>query len=308
MGTDCRIALLADESADRLAALATAERRVRELESRLTRFLDTSELSRLNAAGPGWHEVSAELGEILTLAMSLHEATGRIYDPTIIGALERAGYDRSFELVADSAAPCGPQPKRAVSFTEVEVTRGRARLPAGVRLDLGGLAKGWAADVVADDLAAFGPAIVDLGGDLALRGTPPEGGPWVVGVARPGSLGEHVAMLRLDGGGVATSGTDRRRWRRGATEMHHLIDPRTAEPARSDVVQAVALHARTAHADAWAKVAVIAGSAASAHLAAAQPDLEFALVLADGTVIGTPNLASRAVDEEAKDGTYAATA
>jgi thiamine biosynthesis lipoprotein len=97
-----------------------------------------------------------------------------------------------------------------------------------VRLDLGGIGKGYAADRAADILAAAGPCLVNAGGDIATRG-----GTWPVGVET--TVG--TITLEVTGAAVATSGTDRRTWRRNGTTLHHLIDPRTGAPARSDVVR-----------------------------------------------------------------------
>ena len=101
---------------------------------------------------------------------------------------------------------------------------GRIELEPGVRLDLGGIGKGYAAERAAELLALAGPCLVNAGGDVAVRGVP-AAGPWAVAVD------EHLT-LELERGGLATSGTDRRRWRRGGVEHHHLIDPRPAARRR----------------------------------------------------------------------------
>ena len=109
-----------------------------------------------------------------------------------------------------------------------------------MRLDLGGIAKGYAVDRAAELLAPAGPCLVNAGGDLAVRG-----GAWPVGV-------EHLTLL-LERGAIATSGRDRRRWTRDGREHHHLIDPRTGAPADTPLLRATVVAASAAEAEVLAK-------------------------------------------------------
>ncbi|HLK46156.1 MAG TPA: FAD:protein FMN transferase, partial [Acidimicrobiales bacterium] len=206
---------------------------------------------RLNAAGV--LDASPELADVVELALDARERTGGRFDPTVHDAVVGAGYDRTFAEVpedtpdAPESAPCGG---------EVELTGRRIRLGAGVRLDLGGIGKGFAAEHVATELAVAGPCLVSAGGDVAVRGVPEEGC-WPVAVADGPTLG-------LTGGGLATSGTDGRRWRRGGGEQHHLIDPATGRPAESDLVRVTAYAGSAVEAEVLAKVLLIAGTEAAA--------------------------------------------
>jgi thiamine biosynthesis lipoprotein len=107
----------------------------------------------------------------------------------------------------------------------------RIELDTGVRLDLGGIGKGYAVDRAAELLAQAGPCLVNAGGDVAVHG-----GSWPVGV-------DGAVTLELSGGALATSGRDRRRWRRAGRELHHLIDPSTGAPAETDLLRATAVEA-----------------------------------------------------------------
>ncbi len=138
--------------------------------------------------------------------------------------------------------------------------------PPGVRFDLGGVAKGWLADRGLALLSSWPSAVIDADGDLAVRCAP--GQLWAVAVDDPRTDGASLAILHLaaprDGQparwGVATSGTSVHRWRTGDQVRHHLIDPRTAAPAITDVVQATVVCGSALRAEVLAKVAVIAGS------------------------------------------------
>jgi thiamine biosynthesis lipoprotein len=247
MGTEMELQL--DAGPDR-AALLEAEAEIRRLEGLLSRFLPGSELSRLNrrgelAAGP-------DLVAVTEAALAARERTSGRFDPTVHGALVAAGYDRSFELVPagagerlDPAGDCGG---------EVSVDRGSGSiaLAPGVSLDLGGIAKGYAADRALRIVAAEGPALVGAGGDVAAGGKP-----WPVGVETP----QGTLTLEIRDGALATSGRDRRRWAGPDGERHHLIDPATGRPAEGDLLRVTAFAETALEAEILAKSLFLAGSA-----------------------------------------------
>ena len=244
MGTD--IELLVDaENAD--AALDAAEQEFHRLETLLSRFINDSELSRLNRDGS--IDAGPDLLRVVTLALDARRYTGGRFDPTVHDAVVAAGYDRSFEHVPPDgerrAAPPAPGAGRVL------VDGSRIQLEAGVRLDLGGIGKGYAAERAAELLATAGPCLVNAGGDVATRG-----GSWPVGVETGGEL----LTLELSGAALATSGRDRRHWRRNGRELHHLIDPLTGEPAESDVLRVTVVADDAVAAEVRAKSLFLAGA------------------------------------------------
>ncbi len=264
MGTE--VELLLDGEADRAngAALAAAEREFHRLEALLSRFRPDSELSRLNEAG----ELAAgpELREVVALAIAARERTGGRFDPTVHDALVAAGYDRSFEQVEAT----GPgRPAGAACGGAVEIEGETIRLGPGVRLDLGGIGKGYAVDRACDVLAPAGPCLVSAGGDLAVRG-----GAWPVGVT-------DELTVELTRGALATSGRDRRRWSCGGEERHHLIDPATGHPAESELARATV----------WAHTAAEAEVLAKAVFLGAEVDVPRVLVTSDGRTLVEGGLA-----------------
>lgn len=294
MGTDGRLVLYASDPLVAAGALDRAEARIRAIDARFSRFLDTSELSLLNAAAGHWFTASLELREVLALALELHRETDAIFDPAILPALERAGYDTSFERIAPRPDAPPTVADREPSF-DVEIAGDRVRLAPGLRIDLGGIVKGWAADRIADELSSEGPALVDLGGDCALRGEPPEGR-WIIAIERPDRATETLATLALGPGGLATSGTNRRRWRTGDRWAHHLIDPRTGAPAETDLVQVTAMHPWAAWAEVWAKTALVLGAAAAMARSGRVPGLELVLVPIDGAPLATAGAVEAATE------------
>ncbi len=258
MGTDVEILLESDSDAGSAAGIAAAEREVRRLEGMLSRFREGSELSRLNRLGA--IAASPELAELVDLALTGRESTGGRFDPTVHDAVVAAGYDRSFELVGDGEGEPAPAlPARCGGGVHLDRASGLVSLDPGVRLDLGGIAKGWCADRVGAGLADWGACLVNVGGDLATQGVPADGA-WAVGVEAP----EGTLSLALERGAIATSGRDRRRWRRGGTEIHHVIDPGTARPAATDLLRATVVAGTAAWAEVLATSFLVAGADAAA--------------------------------------------
>jgi thiamine biosynthesis lipoprotein len=276
MGTDVELhadATAVDES------LRAAEDEIRRLETLLSRFLPDSELSRLNRGG----ELAAgpDLLAVVHAAVEARDRTAGRFDPTVHDALAAAGYDRSFELVSEKMAQsCPGRPCRG----EVVVDRasGRITLARGVRLDLGGIAKGYAVDRALAILAATGPALVDAGGDIGLCGRP-----WPVGVETT----DGTLTLELTRGAVATSGRDRRRWAATDGERHHLIDPRTGRPAEGDILRVTVVAATATEAEVLAKALFLAGSAERAAVEADEREVPTVVVARDGRTLLAGGLA-----------------
>jgi FAD:protein FMN transferase len=178
----CEMAIWLDvDTATAEAILPTAAQMFHEAEARLSRFRPTSELMQLNQRAGEWVAVSAELWGVVQEALHWAAVTEGLFDPTQLNALVGLGYDRSFEQLPVQSMAVPPAP-RASQWAAVEMNPdGRAiRLPATVQLDLGGIAKGYTAQQVADFLRPWGPALVNAGGDVTATAAPQGGraGPW----------------------------------------------------------------------------------------------------------------------------------
>lgn len=267
-----------------------------EVERRLTRFDDASELCQLNAAGGGWRAVSATLHTAVEQSIRAASASDGLFDPTLLDRTAALGYDRDFKTIAPDessvGASVGAAPRQRTTRhptaglsrrgawrnIQLDPARRRLNLPPGVRLDLGGIAKGWAADVALECFfAQFPDVIVDLGGDMRVRGETPEGEPWPIGIGDPrtvaGRAEPEQTVITLRRGAVATSGAGERWWRRDGQRQHHLLDPRTGQAARlwitddrgaaddpaTLIAWASALAPTAAHAEVAAKVALLRG-------------------------------------------------
>jgi FAD:protein FMN transferase len=255
MGTDVELLLDADPGADAVFGFTRVESEFRRLERTLSRFDTTSELSLLNALG--WIDAGDDLLAVVSAALDARERTGGRFDPTVHRALVAAGYDRSFELL-ESAHPSVALAPPERGCGEVRLLGRRIELGDGVRLDLGGIAKGYAVDRAAALLASHGPCLVNAGGDIAVAGAP-QAGVWPVGVEVPSG----TLTLGLERGALATSGRDRRRWTVGDDEQHHLIDPRIGRPAESDLVRVTVVAGTCTEAEVLAKALFLAGEEAA---------------------------------------------
>jgi thiamine biosynthesis lipoprotein len=258
MGTTAE--LVVDGGSEHVAA---GFARLRELEARWSRFEPRSELNELLRRPCRWVCVSNDLLRALRWARRMFDETDGIFDPSIRDDLETLGYDRTFRSGLDSDVAVERMirtPRRGLWGVELDSHRHRARVAPGLSIDLGGIGKGLAADIVAAELVANGAraAYISVGGDIAAHGEPPDVG-WPVPLLHPITR-EPFAFHLLDSGGVVMSSTTIRRWQRGDAVMHHIIDPRSGEPSDTDVL-AVAVAARSAaRAEALAKAAIVLGS------------------------------------------------
>jgi thiamine biosynthesis lipoprotein len=274
-----------------------------EWEQALSRFRPNSDLSRLNNSAGRRAQVSSDLWEVLQASLSAAEETKGLVTPTVLSAVESAGYDRTFaelsQSEADHVTDPSPTPEaypteRSVPDwrrVELDPTGRTVRLRPGVGLDFGGTAKGWCADQAASDLGALGPTLVDAGGDIAVSGPMHDGSPWPIGIADPFHPDSELAVLRISSGGVATSGRDYRRWRRGGREMHHIIDPRTGQPAQTDLLTVTVVGPSALAAEIAAKAALILGSREGLDWLNGRPQLAGLMVLEDRTILQTANFA-----------------
>ena len=252
LGTSASLLITDPGGTDRACAILRAE--LDAIDRACSRFRPDSELWRVNNARGRALRVSALLAEAVAVALAAADVTDGDVDPTCGQSLIRLGYDRDFAVARQDTSPL-PQPAiPAAGWRAVELDRARhkIRLPGEVMLDLGATAKALAADRAAARIAAALDcgALVNLGGDIAVAGGPPEQG-WLVGIvddqefdgpgdaARPGGSPappappRHDTVVTIRDGGLATSSTKVRAWSRGTAQLHHIIEPSTGMPVSS---------------------------------------------------------------------------
>jgi thiamine biosynthesis lipoprotein len=251
------------------AAWAAARDEFEACEQAMSRFRDSSEITRLNrrSATDQPEVVSRRLSRALAACDRAHRVTGGRFDPRVLWDLERLG---------DRGAPIGvrhhvdrrrrPPPGRIIETTP----DGRVSLPEPV--DLGGIGKGLTLRWASSSIERHGVAsfLLEAGGDLVAHGNPPDGGPWLVAIEDPRTVIEPLAVLAVHDGAVATSSVQRRRWRSGDRTVHHLIDPRTGEPGGPGLLSVTVAGPDPAWSEIWSKALFLEGSGAIAALARRQ--------------------------------------
>ena len=282
MGTICEVAVTAGshDVFPARRALDAARAEVTACERVLSRFDPRSDLSRLNRAAGAWLTVDTRLIEALAAALRGRKNTLGLFDPTILPALVAVGYDRSFELLTErAAAPLNGW--HGGARIDIDPGAGKARVAQNAAVDLGGIGKGFAATRALQAMrtawTALPGALVDLGGDIAVWGDPPQGGPWRVDIADPRAHEQVVGTLELRSGGVATSGRDTRRFGTGR-RLHHLIDPATGEPAAAGPLSVTVVAASATEAESCATALGISTVNGARDLLATRPDVAALLV------------------------------
>jgi thiamine biosynthesis lipoprotein len=271
--------------------LDIGEARLRELERLWSRFLDDSDITRANRAAGTPTVVHADTLAVVSRALDAWRQTGGSFDITTLPALVNAGYTHS--SIDHTEAP--PLPGHRVCMSEwvkVDYDSETITVPAGSAIDLGGIGKGFAADVVAEDLMEAGATgvIVNIGGDLRVIGTPVDDSSWYLGIEDPHHVPDHLAVMRMHDGGVATSGTTIKRWTTSdGSAAHHLIDPRTGRPSTSPILTATVIASDAATAEAFATAAMML-TGAEAAVMLDSVGLAGLMVDTDGTVHRTATM------------------
>ena len=258
MGTRAHVVITADQTLEpALLALAVSELTL--MERRWSRFLPNSELCRLNAAAGKPVIVSADTFSVITSAVEAWQHTNGCFDPTVHDALCALGYDRSFGDVPEENERSGTAtPIPGCAGIELDPGLRAVRLPVGVHLDLGGIGKGAAADLVVSRLLDAGAdgACVNLGGDVRVEGRAPTSAGWIIELAFGTEAHRRVALA---GGAVCTSTRTKRRWRTAGGERHHLIDPHRGT-STTGVRWVSVIAARATQAEVMTKTIFVAGA------------------------------------------------
>jgi FAD:protein FMN transferase len=256
MGSPCRIVAPTRELAEH------GQQLVQQLERAWSRFDPASEVSAVNEAAGRLTIVSEVTYELMSLAQQARLATRGVFNPLMLDQLAALGYDRTWDALGDDTRSL-PEPASAVQ-TRIELFPeiSGVCLPSATRFDPGGIGKGLAGDMVAAALLEAGAESVqiELGGDVRVAGPAWAGGSWRVALDDSDHGAANPATITLPEGGVATSSTIRRRWRRAGVDVHHLLDPQTGLSASTDL-DAVTVAAPTLWwAEVMAKIALIGGT------------------------------------------------
>ena len=248
------------------ALLDLAKTSIDHLERCWSRFMPESDISRLNHAAGSILHVDPATVVLLQAMLAGWRVTAGAFDPTLLAPLAGLGYAASWhDPAVMTSLPSGALVRSDLEQMSIDPERNVVRSPSGQCLDAGGIGKGLAVDLVAGRLLEAGAdgASVSIGGDVAVRGTAPQAEGWLIGIADPIDDELECGQLAMIEGGVATSGTLRRRWLGHHGEaVHHLLDPATQRPAHHarEIVAATVVAGTAAWAEVWTKAVMVHGT------------------------------------------------
>lgn len=291
LGTYVRLSLYGARNAEE--KLKAADDIIVSLENLFSMNIPSSDIARLNAAGGGWVAVSQETTRLIALAVEMADFTGGAFNPALGGlsSLWKIGSP-------DARVPSGSEISEALKhtdYTKIELRSEKgahfAKLPRGMALDLGAIAKGYVADRLKDFLSDAGArgAIIDLGGNLDFIGEPPRGGPWRAGLQRPESpRGEYFGTIESKGLSVVTSGPYERYFEKNGMRYHHILDPATGRPAQSGLSSVTVADSLSYRADALCTALFVMGRRRAPGFLKKHRDIIAVLVTEEGEVLVTP--------------------
>ena len=259
-----------------------------EWEQALSRFRPDSELSQLNQSDGKPFRASPILWEVLQEALNAALQSQGLVSPTQLSALESAGYVQSFPQMTGRPAERISNPEildAGPEAIQLDLAARTVVLPRGMRLDFGGIAKGWAAEKTVERLQGLGAVIANAGGDIALSIPQGETQGWDIEVKDAYASSKVTDTIHLTRGGVARSGRDRRRWQQDGHWQHHIIDPRTGQPAETDVLAATVIANSAVEAEMVAKVVLILGGRPGLDWLAGRPGCHGMVILDTGNIV-----------------------
>lgn len=270
-------------------------RRIAEFEQRFSRFLPDSELTEFNHAAGEITKISQAFRDLLTAAKTMSERTDGLYNPFVLPALQRAGYEGSWPQPERSDARTSYKNREVVDAASLTITDDAAGIPAATAIDFGGIGKGYLLDELSEflDTQQLAGYWLSLGGDILCRGNDIDGEPWQIGVQHALVADKIVTHVRNDDGrklAVATSAITKRKGLNNGKPWHHLIDPRTGESAETDILSATVCANSATDADVYAKCLVLLGLSRAKKFAD-QKELPRAILQ-----VGEPNHGGRNAD------------
>lgn len=277
---------------DGQGAAEAAGEEIRALEKLFSVTDAHSELYAANHSGGKSVTVSDDTAALLSRALELCGETDGALDVTVYPAVKAWGFTTgAYQVPSEDLLD---ELVKQIDFTRIVLDGDTLTVPEGMELDLGAVAKGYAADRTAEVLEARGvtSAKLELGGNIHFIGTKPNGSPWQVAVRDPSGEG-YMGLLKTEAGAVVTSGGYERYFERDGITYWHIIDPATGRPARSGLVSVTIAAPSGTLADALSTALFVMGKEKAVVFWRTRQDFDFILIGEDGTVTVTPGLDKR---------------
>ncbi len=230
-------------------------------ERMLSRTIEGSDVWRINHANGEPVEVSDDTAAILRCAAEISEKSGGAFDITIAPASTMWDFTSEKAELPDAAELAAAA--ELVDYSKIRMEGNTVLMPAGMMIDLGGIAKGYIADRVKAWLEERGVehAILSFGGNIVAIGKKPDGSDWKVGVQdidKP--TGEYMLVVRNSGGSTVTSGIYERGFELDGVRYHHLLNPKTGWPEQNELASVTILSESSMEGDALATAAFVLGT------------------------------------------------
>ena len=265
--------------------LEKAEEEVAHLESLLSVTKPSSELHKINNADGSTIQISLETANLIKTAKTLGNETGGLFDITVYPAVKAWGFTLGESRVPSEEELKGLLP--LIDSNAIQIAENNITLPSKVQLDLGGIAKGYAADKTVEQLIANGctGGILNFGGNVKTIGKKPNGELFTVAVQDPSNSSQTLGTLSVPGNtAVVTSGDSQRYFEKDGVKYHHILDPHTAAPAKSDLSSVTVVCSSATRADAFATALYIMGLEEGMNFVSDHKDLEALFVTKKGEI------------------------
>ena len=242
--------VLPQETDPRPAALVV-ERVTERINATLSPWRTKSEITVFNGSPEtGWQSCSEEMAAVADSALAIAQLSGGAFDPTVGPLVARFGF--------------GPISGQAGLWQDIATAPGQLKkADPDLTLDFCGIAKGYALDIIAEELGSLGisSALIELGGEVRVIGVRPDGMPWRIGIERPGTAGSEMQRVVAPGVdlALATSGTSAQGFSAQGRSVAHLINPNTSRPIPGDAFSVSVLAKTGMRADALATALAVMG-------------------------------------------------
>jgi len=263
-------------------ALEAAAQKLNEYDTLLD--VDTGDVGNINSHAGEFVGVSPEVYQLLTSCVGFSSQTGGAFDVTVGKYVELWGFRTDPRVPSDEELAAAA---KDVGWERIELADGKVRIPAGMRLDLGGVAKGWAAGKLKELLIGMGvtSAILSLGGNVTTLGKKPDGTLYNVAIRDPDDKSAYLDTVQVSDTAVVTSGSYIRHFEQNGVWYHHIIDPYTGRPAESGLVSVTVICADDTAADAYSTAFFVMGKEKTTEYLKNHPEIKAILVTADGETV-----------------------
>ncbi len=259
-----------------------------DYEKMLSRTIEGSDVWKINHAEGATVHVSSQTVEILRTSIQVSELSGGAFDVTVAPVSTMWNFSAGEEIIPDAAAI--EKAAGLIDYRKIQIEGDSVTLPAGMMIDLGGIAKGFIADAVKSFLESAGirSAVLSFGGNIVGIGIKPDGSPWKVGIQDIDKPTGTTMMVSLNyGGSTVTSGIYERGFEKDGIRYHHILSTETGWPVQNELASVTIFSDSSMLGDALSTAVFALGTEAGARLVESMDGVEALLIARDRSACGT---------------------